>query len=145
MRVVVRARKDAQDDVAADRFVGDGLLAGGVYRVQSVATDDGEGADELTIAAQASRQRRPDLAHRFRQVPLFERSSVSQRPRLPLQDGQLVPRIVDGFVAAKMAQMDADHHVVPYHDDPVSICPHRDRLADGHGVDAVPVAVEVHE
>ena len=35
--------------------------------------------------------------------------------------------------------------VIPYHDDPVGISSHRDRLTDCHGVDAVPVAVKVHE
>ena len=103
--------------------------------------DDREYAHELAVATCTSLQYGPHTAQSFWQIPSFEGRTVTQCSRLPLQNSQVVPGVVDDLVPAKMPRMDTNHGLVMHNDHSVCVRSHRDLFAQGHGIDTISVAV----
>src|SRR5208283_1437493 len=97
--------------------------------------------DELTVAIWIRLQLRAHLRQGGRQVPILKRGAVAQGARLPDENWQIVPGIVDDLVAPEVAWMIGHHFVVEDHDDAFRIGPHQHHPAGGPRVDAVAVMI----
>ena len=105
----------------------------------------GENGHELAIAAGLGAQPILHLPQRRRQRPVLERRAVAQRPGLLLQRRHVVPGIEEGAITLETAHMLADDLALGHGHDPIGVGAQRHRLAGVAAIDAVAVAINVHE
>ena len=85
------------------------------------------------------------LQQRLRQRPALEGRTVAQRPGFLLQCRHVVPGIEEGAIALEAANMLADDLALGHRHDPIGVGAQRYRLARVAAIDAVAVAIHVHQ
>ena len=114
-------------------------------RLEAVNGHHREDVDELAVAVGMLGKALAQARHRGGQVPVLERSAVAQRPGLSLERLDVVPGVVDDLTTAEAPRVLADHIPGADHHDPLGVGSYRGDAANGATLDAVAVAIEVHE
>jgi hypothetical protein len=130
----------AGDDLLIERC-GAGLAEG----LEPVESGHREDLDELPVTVDMPGQPFAQARHRGGQVPVLERRAIAQRSGLTLECGQIVPRAVDRATALEAARVLTDDLSGAEHHDPLGVGAHRGHLPDVATLDAVAIALEVHQ
>ena len=138
-------RQGVEHHVAAAQPGGQRLAAGRLDREQAIQRHRTQDGHHLPVAVGGSVQAALHAAQSTRQHPALERGAVAQCARLAGQYRHVVPRVVDGLVAAKAAGMVAHHLAVLADGDTVGIGVHLDRPPDRLRHHRVFVLVEAYQ
>ena len=106
------------------------LLAGGLYRGDTVARHASENGDHLPIAIIDCLQSLADLLHRRRHYPVTERRAIAKSAGFAGQDRHIMPGIIDRLASAKAAPMFGNDRTILLDDNPVGIGVDFDRTID---------------
>jgi hypothetical protein len=138
----IKVTGDSVDDNLTPDWSFEKRLSAGLFnQLNAITLDSQENIHKLTVTSLLSGQTESDLVKTGRKIPLTKWGSVSERAGLTFKYAEIVPRIIDHFVPAKLSWVIGHQFAIADHFDPFRTCSHGCSFTGQFAVNTIVVPV----